>query len=212
MKTHTEPLQPDTFYHIYNRGINKENIFKEERNYYFFLAKYHKYISPVACTYSYCLLKNHFHLLIRTRSSESIRTAFPLKASSEIDKIISSQFSHLFNGYAQAVNKSFERTGGLFETPFRRIAVTDQVYLSQLMYYIHSNPLKHGFTDDFTTYPWSSYPVYLNDDETLIGFKILSALEREAGLEWFGDRQSFIGYHQDPGKDSSFDFEMLTDS
>ena len=72
MKLNIEPLQPDSFYHIYNRGINGENIFKQERNYSYFLKKYALYIEPVAETYAYCLLKNHFHLLIRTRSEEEI--------------------------------------------------------------------------------------------------------------------------------------------
>ncbi len=98
MKTNTERLETDTFYHLYNRGINGEDIFKKERNYAFFLEKYIKYIYPVARTYAYCLLKNHFHLLIRTRSEEEIKAAFPLNKN-EADKIISLQFSHLFNSY-----------------------------------------------------------------------------------------------------------------
>ena len=188
MKSNTELLKTDTFYHIYNRGINGENIFKEDRNYGFFLEKYSKYISPVAHTYAYCLLKNHFHLLIRTRSEEEIKTAFPLKET-EPEKIISLQFGHLFNSYAQAVNKSFERTGGLFETPFRRIAVTNDAYLTQLIYYIHFNPQKHGFVDDFKSYPYSSYNTYIGNKET--------KLEREAVLEWFGDQTMFINQHKE---------------
>ena len=89
MKVHTDPLEPETYYHIYNRGINKGNIFKEERNYSFFLERYTKFIAPVAETYSYCLLKNHFHVLIRTRSEGEIRVAFPLKAKLETGRIIS---------------------------------------------------------------------------------------------------------------------------
>ena len=190
MKLHTDPLEPETYYHIYNRGINKENIFKEDRNYSFFLERYTKFIAPVAETYSYCLLKNHFHVLIRTRSEGEIRMAFPLKEKLETGRIISMQFSHLFNSYAQAVNKSFKRTGGLFETPFRRIAVRDAAYRIGLMRYIHLNPGKHGFTDDFKTYPWSSYLSYRNAGSDTV--------EREAGLAWFGGEKDFIKYHETP--------------
>lgn len=73
MKTNTENLETDKFYHIYNRGINGENLFIEERNYYHFLTKYAKYIEPIAETYAYCLLKNHFHLCIKTLSELNIK-------------------------------------------------------------------------------------------------------------------------------------------
>jgi putative transposase len=72
MKKNTSPMQCGAFYHVYNRGINGEDLFKEARNYPYFLKLYAKYISPVAETYAYCLLKNHFHLLIRVRSEEDV--------------------------------------------------------------------------------------------------------------------------------------------
>lgn len=74
MKKNTDPLEPGTFYHIYNRGINGTSIFFEHKNYKFFLEKYAKHITHVADTYAYCLLKNHFHFLIKTKSEEDIMT------------------------------------------------------------------------------------------------------------------------------------------
>ena len=65
--TSPSPLVPGVFYHIYNRGTNRENIFVEERNYGYFLQLYAKHIEPVAKTYAYSLLKNHFHVLARIR-------------------------------------------------------------------------------------------------------------------------------------------------
>ena len=73
MKKNTAALAPDTYYHIFNRGINKEILFKEKRNYTYFLNKYLKFISPIAKTYAFCLLKNHFHFLICTRSEETLK-------------------------------------------------------------------------------------------------------------------------------------------
>lgn len=67
-----EKLFPDTFYHIYNRGNNKEKIFYKDSNYIFFLQKFDSYLSPYLDLYSYCLLPNHFHLLIKTKSEVSI--------------------------------------------------------------------------------------------------------------------------------------------
>jgi len=70
--TSPSPLRYDTYYHIYNRGVNRGNIFFEERNYAYFLNLYWKYISPVADTFAYCLLRNHFHLAVRVKAEEEI--------------------------------------------------------------------------------------------------------------------------------------------
>ena len=67
-----QPLQPDTSYHIFNHANGFENIFRKEENFYFFLEKYRLYISPIAETYAYCLMPNHFHLVIRIRKLEAI--------------------------------------------------------------------------------------------------------------------------------------------
>ncbi|HRI61660.1 MAG TPA: hypothetical protein PK228_18100 [Saprospiraceae bacterium] len=199
MKKHTSPIQCGIFYHIYNRGINGENLFKEERNYAFFLRQYAKYIQPVAETYAYCLMKNHFHLLVKTREAEEIirnvgknvgRVLNPSDVTTDninADKIISNQFSKLFNSYAQAINKAYGRTGGLFEELFRRIPVDDDDYFVQLVYYIHVNPQKHGFTEDFRDYPHSSYHAHLSKMDT--------KLKRAELLNWFGDAEDYQKYH-----------------
>ena len=72
METRKTPLLPGTFYHIYNRGINGQNIFFEDRNYAFFLKKMAQYLCPVLEVYAYTLLKNHFHLLIKTKNEKEI--------------------------------------------------------------------------------------------------------------------------------------------
>ncbi len=66
------PLQPDTCYHIFNHANGFENVFRQEDNFRYFLAKYRLYISPIAETYAYCLMPNHFHLVVRIRKREVI--------------------------------------------------------------------------------------------------------------------------------------------
>lgn len=188
MKKNIPPLFPDTCYHIYNRGINKENLFKEKSNYHYFLKLYSKYISPIACTYAYCFLKNHFHLLIKTKNDEALRCIKHFKKEYTSEQIISMQFSHLFNSYAQAINKQFSRTGGLFETPFRRVEINEESYLIQLIRYIHLNPQKHLFAEDFSQYPYSSY-------QNLISGKSL-ILDTETVMKWFGTKEVFKEYHK----------------
>ncbi len=185
------PLHPETYYHIYNRGINGETIFKHDRNYSYFLLKYDKYISPIADTYAYCFLKNDFHFLIRMKSEDEIFASLKpvriLNPDRAISKIVSSQFSHFFNGYSQAINKENDRTGKLLELPFRRIAVTNDAYFSALVYYIHSNPQKHRLIDDFREWPHSSYQSHLVDRPT--------KLSRDEVLEWFGNRKAYLDFH-----------------
>lgn len=204
MKTNIEPLLPDSIYHIYNRGVNSENLFKEERNYSYFLNKYDRFVSPVVDTYAYCLLKNHFHLLIRTKGEKEIlefermkREASPtllkkasLQAKPSLDpsKIISNAFASLFKSYAQSINKAHRRTGTLFEEPFRRIAVTSDGYFSRMIFYIHFNPQKHGFTSDFREYPHSSYSGYFDSLDN-------PRIQRKMVLEYFGDVERFKEFH-----------------
>ena len=188
-----------TFYHIYNRGINGEDLFKESRNYPFFLRRYAKYILPVAETYAYCLMKNHFHLLVRTREAADIirnvnvgRVINPSDVMNDdseaiANKHISNQFSKLFNSYAQSINKAYGRTGGLFEELFRRIPVDNEAYFVQLVYYIHVNPQKHKFVEDFRDYPYSSYHAHLSKMDT--------KLKRAETLDWFGGTENYEGYH-----------------
>jgi putative transposase len=217
MKKHTEPLQPEKIYHIYNRGINGENIFKEERNYRYFLEKYAKCVSPIADTYAYCLLKNHFHLAVKIKSEQEIIDFYLAKKGIKNDdtnvgkvfnfgeaqslpevsigvnippvsQIINQQFAVLFNGYAQAINKAYNRTGGLFEQSFRRIMVDTDAYFTELIYYIHHNPEKHGFVTDFRDYPHSSYHSHLSMAST--------KLKRDEVINWFGNKNEFRKFHE----------------
>ena len=70
--TSPSPLLYDTYYHIYNRGVNGENIFIEERNYDHFLNLYTKHLEPICDLFAYCMLRNHFHISVRTKSEEEI--------------------------------------------------------------------------------------------------------------------------------------------
>lgn len=199
MKSNISPLQPESFYHIYNRGNNGENIFKASENYSYFLNKYIKFIPEVADTYAYCLLKNHFHILIKTKCELDIRENYSQKGEQTCSVAISLQFSHLFNSYAQGINKTYKRTGGLFETPFRRKEITDENYLRQLLFYIHFNAEKHGICSDFSKYPFSSYQSFLDTTPSI--------LQREEVLNWFGDKTDFIKFHYDMR--NSYDDDLI---
>ena len=72
MEKFSDNFQPNTYHHVYNHAIGHENLFRNEGNYEYFLNKYAEYLFPVCQTYAYCLMANHFHLLIKIRSEEEL--------------------------------------------------------------------------------------------------------------------------------------------
>jgi len=184
MKYTTAVLQPGMYYHIYNRGNNRENLFIEPRNYPYFLSLYEKHIDPIADTYAYCLMRNHFHFAVRIKETSQVPgTCEVLKPFNP-----SQSFSNFFNAYAKAINKGYGRTGSLFEVRFGRIAVTSTSYFETLIFYIHFNPQKHGFVDDFRDWYWSSYHTLICNSPT--------NLKRDEVQRLFGGIQGFEDFHR----------------
>lgn len=170
-----ERLEPGRFYPIYKGSNNREDLLREERNYPFFLSLYAQHIEPVAETYAYCLLRNHFHVLVRIRDiGDTTRSP-------------SQSFSNLFNAYARAFNKTYSRSGALFERPFSRTEISNGNYFANLIYYIHFNPQKHAFVQDYREWTYSSYHALATTRAT--------HLQRQSVLEWFGGKQGFIQSH-----------------
>ena len=111
-----------------------------------------------------------------------------VKSNDEVPKAPSQYFANLFNAYAKAINKAYDRTGSLFERPFERIEVTDDAYFTQLVAYIHLNPVKHGFADAPDEWPFTSYRALRTTRPT--------RLRRDVVLDWFGGREGFIAAHE----------------
>jgi putative transposase len=188
-----DKFHPDNFYHIYNHAVGNENLFKKHDNFIFFLNRYNKYISPVAKTFSYCLMPNHFHILIQVRDEKTIR----LLAKNDDDefdfhKFIMQQLSNFLNSYAKAFNKQHNRRGALFLDFTRRKEIKDEFYFSRLINYIHQNPVHHGFCKSPTDWDYSSY-------NTIISVNKNSKLERKAVFNWFGGVEEFIAFHKREG-------------
>jgi putative transposase len=135
-------LEYDSFYHIYNQGNNHEDLFRCDANYRHFLKLYEKYISPIAETFAWGLMINHFHVLVRIKEEAEILPFSPYLNSGR-KPTPSRQFAHLFNAYAQSFNRTFSRTGCLFKTPFQRIKLNSLDYIVNLVLYIHNNPAHH---------------------------------------------------------------------
>jgi REP element-mobilizing transposase RayT len=166
-----EVLEIDCFYHIYNRGINGCLIFENDENKSFFLSRLSKHLFGKISILGYCLMDNHFHLVIRLN---------------EDHEIVTQAFSNFFNSYAKAFNKRTGRTGSLFEKHFKRIKLNDENYLKQLIVYVHLNPKNH-LDLKFQDYKYSSFRAFISKQETKI--------EKEEVLQLFGGLENFIFCH-----------------
>jgi REP element-mobilizing transposase RayT len=213
-----EKLQPNTTYHIFNHANGFENVFSEPENYRFFLEKYLKYISPIAETYAYCLMPNHFHLVVRIRKRPVLEALILLKNSTvnfsnpnfskvqnfgkvkiekvkidisdcEIEKYLSKQFANLFSSYTQAFNKVNHRMGSLFIKNFKRDPILSKEHFLNAVVYTHRNPIHHGFRENYDEWPDSSYFYIVHEKETFV--------ETPKLLKIFEGRESFIKMHHD---------------
>lgn len=173
------------YYHIYNRGVEKREIFLDTQDYGIFLSYLKEYLSPKdeenllsqlnnpsisskekdkilkllrlnnfyneIFLLAYCLMPNHFHLLIKQKSSLSI------------DKFMNS----LALRYAIYFNRKYKRTGILFQDVYKAVSIETDEQLLHLSRYIHQNPLRKDYSisqytlNDFLSQP-SSYPDYLD--------------------------------------------------
>lgn len=188
-------LQYGEYYHIYNRGNNSETLFYSPENYSYFLELYAKYIVPIANTFAYCLMSNHFHFVVQIKTESEIKTFSELQLFENNKRNIitdrkpvpSHQFSHLFIAYSKAINKKRKRTGSLFEHPFERRIIENEMYLQNSIAYVHNNPVKAKLVKSVSEYRWSSYNALLTENKT--------KLDRDFVMKLFGDKQYFINFN-----------------
>jgi putative transposase len=130
--------------HFYNRGNNRQNIFFERDNYLYFLRLIRQtLIAQDVDVVAYCLMPNHYHLLVYLRSEH-----------------LSQAMKSLSLSYTKAINKRFNRVGGLFQGRFQKILVMDTEYLVHLIRYIHLNPVKANLVSKPEEWEFSSYLEY----------------------------------------------------
>ena len=190
-KAYQIDFEPGKRYHVFNHAVGFDNLFLNDENKRYFLQLYGKYIERVCKTFSYCLMNNHFHVLIEVRSEEELLAFFVEHKQREevptMHEIVMQEFSNLCNAYAKAFNKVHKRRGALFLDYIRRIETDTFAYTKRMVKYIHFNPVKHGFTDRVQEWRFSSFHSIISDKP--------SRLERERVLEWFGGREGFLAAH-----------------
>jgi REP element-mobilizing transposase RayT len=200
-------LETDTFYHIYNRANGIEKLFANEENYLFFLKKYHFYISPIADTFAYCLMPNHFHFLVRMKNiPNSTFQKFEKVPNSDktydvfkTSYVYSEAFRRLFMSYTKAYNKQQIRNGSLFTPHFNRKKITTPEYLKNTINYIHLNPVLHNYVNEIDEWKFSSYTAFLSEKQ--------SSISKTEVFELFDNKDNFVFFHNER-KAEKYSLEM----
>lgn len=178
----------DEYYHIYNRGVAKEDIFRESSDYDYFLTLLKRYLSSKTATdtigrtmanykdlvelTAYCLMPNHFHLLCY------------LKEPSGIVKLMRS----VMTAYTMYFNKKYNRSGGLYEGVFLASRITNEAYLWHITRYIHLNPM--DLKVSYSSYPYSSLQYFIGDTQ-------VSWLSTQRLVETDKDKAEYIEFVAD---------------
>jgi putative transposase len=148
-------FQPENFYHVFNRGNNKQVIFPRKENYYFFLKKIKKELSPCCSIIAYCLMPNHYHLLIYTGKEDH-----RILPSGRM-QVLERKLGTVQSSYTRAINNQEKKTGSLFQAKLKVIELSEE-HAFICFHYIHQNPVKAGLCSKFEDWVFSSYSEYIN--------------------------------------------------
>lgn len=136
---------PGRHYHVYNHAISQELLFKDYDNYFYFIRRLKDHLEKLVEIKAYCLMPNHYHLLIRVRKFSSDEV--------EVHHAVLQAFSNFQNGYAKAINKRHFRKGRLFQSSVCRVHIFDEQGIERITEYIRQNPVEHGFAQSPERWP-----------------------------------------------------------
>lgn len=170
---------PGALHHVIIRGINRAAIFKDDqdRNRFVECLKSGQRETAVSC-YAWVLIPNHIHLLLRT-------------AGQPLTKLMRS----LLTGYAVYFNRRHKRVGYLFQNRYKSILCDEEVYLLQLVRYIHLNPLRAGLVQnlrELNNFPWSGHAVLMGKSEA--PWQDVEAILRRFGSSWAKGRSGYLAF------------------
>ena len=164
------------YYHVINRGQNRMKIFRRESDYKEFLKLlgecYDQYKVHVI---AYCLMSNHYHLLVRAPNAN-----LP-------------QFMRQLNGvYTQIFNRKYKYDGTLFRGRYKAIVVQEEFFLMRVVRYIHLNPKKAGMVKDIKDYQYSSHKNYIEKDDKYRWLRLNEMYDKE----WMAGKRGIKAYTQ----------------
>ena len=180
MPRHARKKSKTGIYHVIMRGINRQNIFEDGEDYEKFIEtlKSYKAVSEYK-VYAYCLMGNHFHLLLKV-------------GKEELEMVI----KRIAGSYVYWYNLKYRRCGHLFQDRYKSEVVEDDPYLLTVIRYIHQNPIKAGLCKCISEYKYSSYSEYITEDTRLVDVSLALNII---------DKDSFIKFNNEIRIDSCMD-------
>jgi putative transposase len=197
------PFLSECFYHIVCKSIDGIILFKEAIDNHIFLQRFQQFTTPVFDVWSYCLLTNHTHHIVKIKSLATIlenikklndktqaMKSFLSNQNNELffDAMIERQMNSFLVSFANYTNNKYKRKGGLFQKPFRRIQVIDDIHLQQAIIYVHANAQRHNIVKDFKDHHYNSYEATVNNNVAFIDAKSV--------LDFFGGVEDFKNIHK----------------
>jgi putative transposase len=153
-------------YHIILRGINRQSIFEDDEDREKFLQTLSHYKEKCEYNiYAYCLMSNHFHLLLKI-------------GKEPLDQIM----RRIAGSYVYWYNLKYERIGNLFHDRFKSEPVESDSYFLAVLRYIHQNPIKAGITKDLSSYRWNSYREYIKNKGITDREYVLEMFSRDSAV------------------------------
>ena len=184
----------NAYFHVYNRGNSKNDIFLSDEDYRLFILRLNQNLFPDLykpkrifsdplpegsfSLISYCLMPNHFHLLIRQNKS--------LPISRLILKVCTS--------YSKYFNRKYDRVGHVFQDQYKQVLVDHNDYLKWLSAYIHQNPVTAGIVKNPDDYRWSSAGDYIGQGNHLM------QCDKAVVLDQFGGSIDYLSFMKESGE------------
>jgi hypothetical protein len=198
------PFQPECFYHIVCKSIDGIHLFKEHEDHIVFLKRFQQFTDQLLEVWSYCLLTNHTHHIIKVKSLAAVLEKISnlpdqtvamksflsdQKNESFFDAMIERQMNSFLVSFSNYTNNKYDRKGGLFQKPFRRVQVADDTHLQQAIIYVHANAQKHNIVNDFKLHAYNSYAAIINNNTTFT--------DAASVLDFFESLEKFVSIHKD---------------
>lgn len=167
------PNEVDSIYHIYNRGVNKQAIFFSNKNYEYFIYKMAYHFQERAVILAYCLMPNHYHLLVRITREDFVNNGL----------------KPFLIAYTRAINIEQDRVGPLFQGHYQSNLLDNDTYLLECVKYIHLNPVKAKLVENPQDWKYSSYKLYLSNNQNTI-------IDPTFVMRFFDTREEFIEFSE----------------